>query len=285
MSVPQYIVDTVADRQDQPSSGDWLARATGHEATGFLMSFAMHAALLLASLLLVFTELPTGRRVAPIIVTESDRPPTPVLEPLSLELIAPPEADRPDSAVKDFAALNVTEAEIAASEPLTIVRPEGGQADVHGSEVGPADNDWPTEVPRNAVRAGSFLAWWIPEVKRYGERVEPGQLPRQGQKYFIHLQLRMPPGRGDYPLSDLSGEIVGTDGYRQPIPERAYVTGGDGKLKRAPPRLSAESGVVEVVFEVGGAGKSGIRDIITVRSELLGEQQILTLEFVPDEFR
>jgi hypothetical protein len=188
-----------------------------------------------------------------------------------------------DSPLEAFAAARVTDAltEMAALDPLRGL--QGGNDVVRSSDTILSDIEWPEEVPANAVQAGSFLAWWIPKVQRFGEVVEAGQLPRAGQDYHIHLQVRMPDGRESLPLSDLSGEIIGTDGYRQRIPDRAYVDDGNGALTRAPRELPVRGQIVEVVFRVDGAGQSGIKDKITIRSELLNEEQVLTLEFTPRE--
>jgi hypothetical protein len=64
-------------------------------------------------------------------------------------------------------------------------------------------------APKNAVTKGSFTAWTVPED------------PEPGQDYVIVIEIKLPEKVRRYPLKDLSGMVVGTDGWRQAIPGKS----------------------------------------------------------------
>lgn len=258
----------------------WVLRATGREATGFAMSFAIHSALLLALSLTVLTQLQPSRPASLRIETLAQ--PESLAEDASREITL----ERPHPAGREPSTFHSTQPprlepsnlmEQALSEVWPGTSRGGGQAAARAASGGAAFN-----LPPNAVQAGNFAAWWIPLAQRYGEVVEPGQLPRIGQNYHIHVQIQIPVGRGSFRVDDLTGEIIGTDGYKQLIPDRAWVYGDDGQLTRATGRLlPVRDRIVEIVFKVTASDKAGVRDTIRIRSRLLNEEQLLTLEFQP----
>ena len=152
-----------------------------------------------------------------------------------------------------------------------------------GGGIGPV-------VPGNAVRKGSFTAWTVPTFginysKRFGEPdPKPGDSPRPGQPYHIIIQMKIPRGKTTYALaSDLTGKIVGTDGYRQRIPENTLVLGADGKTFVQPRgSIRVKNGLVHIQVFVPGAERL-VKDTIEISSKMLKEEQ--TLELVFDETR
>ncbi len=151
----------------------------------------------------------------------------------------------------------------------------GGDGDGVGAGVAAGMRQF---APGNAVRKGSFAAWTTPIAERYGEKPEPGDSPRPGQPYLITIQLEVPRGRKTYLLKDLSGEVVGTDGYRQKIPDKAFVLSKDGKLTRPQTTIRVVDGTVQIVIRVPGA-QALVKDTIEVASKLLKEEQTLELVF------
>ena len=137
--------------------------------------------------------------------------------------------------------------------------------------------------PKNAVRKGSFTAWTIPIAQRFGEKPQAGDSPRPGQPYFIAIQVKLPERRRTYKVSDLSGKIVGTDGYVQLIPAMAYVQERDGKITRANVGrlLPIVDGVAQILIKVPGA-EALVKDTIAIKSRTLKEEQTLLLVFGED---
>ena len=126
-----------------------------------------------------------------------------------------------------------------------------------------------------AVSAGSFTAWTVPED------------PRPGQDYMIVIRVKVPDGTRSYRVSDLSGQIVGTDGYvlRVPIdsnPSRADRTKTERAGRLVPvksrDRLRVVKGHVQLMVDVPGAA-SLTRDSIQLKSKMLKEEQKLEIVF------
>ncbi|MCA8988809.1 MAG: hypothetical protein KDA78_14260 [Planctomycetaceae bacterium] len=116
-------------------------------------------------------------------------------------------------------------------------------------------------VPPNTktFSKGSFTVWTVPND------------PKPGQDYKIMILVKLPSRVERYRATDLAGIVIGTDGYRQPIP--------GPELRRGNVYLPIEK--QQVLFppiEVPGAA-SRVRDTIEVRSTTLKEQQRIQIEF------
>jgi hypothetical protein len=131
------------------------------------------------------------------------------------------------------------------------------------------------QVPKSglAVTKGSFTAW-----------AEPSQ-PAPGESYLIIIEIRLPDDVKHYKLSDLSGEVRGTDTYFQKIPWDREAPGAsavsfESGLKVIDSRTSVpvRRQKVQLVVKVPGAAKL-VRDTIRIRSRRLQEDQRLTLVF------
>ena len=109
-------------------------------------------------------------------------------------------------------------------------------------------------APKNAVTKGSFTVWTVPED------------PEPGQDYVIVIEIKLPEKVQRYPLKDLSGMVVGTDGWRQAIPGKSQ-----GFARVVDHRTQLE-------IRVPGAPRL-VRDTIRIRSRILKEQQVLTIVF------
>ena len=136
--------------------------------------------------------------------------------------------------------------------------------------------------PGNAVSKGRFAAWTIP-IARAGEvPPKPGDAPKPKQPYFIVVQLQLPDHYRTYPITDLYGQIEGTDGYRQKIPEPRYTFyyDLDSKLQQVTrrSRLPVRDHTVQVLIRVPGA-QGGVNDEIELGAKRLDESETLTIEF------
>lgn len=105
-----------------------------------------------------------------------------------------------------------------------------------------------------AVTKGSFTAWTVPED------------PAPGQDYLIVIQIKLPNHIKEYPSKDLSGKVVGTDGYHQLIPGRA------------PEFLPLKEQQTQIAIHVPGADRL-VKDMIVIESRRLKERQVLEIVF------
>lgn len=129
-----------------------------------------------------------------------------------------------------------------------------GQQD--GGELPGSGGQLQFSMPKSgkAVRKGSFTAWTVPED------------PKPGESYLIIIQIQLPSATRRYPRSDLSGMVIGTDGYEQVIPESAAGY------------LPVHDGMTQLVVKVPGA-YALVRDSIRIESKLLKEKQSLEIVF------
>lgn len=124
-----------------------------------------------------------------------------------------------------------------------------------------------------AVTKGSFTAWTDPAH------------PKPGDFYQIIIEMRLPDRLNRYRLTDLSGRVVGTDGYTQRLPydqrkpNAARVTGG------AEPETVKRNTAVELIgnklqlaIKVPGAPRL-VKDRIFIKSRRLHEDQEIVLVF------
>lgn len=109
-------------------------------------------------------------------------------------------------------------------------------------------------VPAYAITRGSFSVWTDPK--------DP--VPRR--PYDIIIQVQLPKSVTQYRLRDLSGDVHGTDGYYKAI-----------KFKTSD-RKGVKDGAVQIAVPIPGAAQL-IKDTIRIRSELLNEEQTITIEF------
>ncbi len=112
------------------------------------------------------------------------------------------------------------------------------------------------QMPARVFTKGSFTVW-----------TEPND-PKPGERYNIIVEIKLDKNVKRYPLRDLSGFVVGTDGYKQNFggpTEAGYV---DVKNNRA--RLQATT--------VPGASQL-VKDVITVKSKILEEKQEIEIIF------
>jgi hypothetical protein len=210
---------------------------------------------------------------------------------LSLEPLLPAAGDAPSMTMATVDAVAAAANTSTRGNPLGTPgsAPETGLGGGSGNGFGGGDGDGFLRLPRGAVTAGSFAAWTVPQgIDNAGRRIrerggqpgEPGESPLEGERYLIVIRIKLPANRATYSLSDLSGSVVGTDKYRQVIPEGVFLLAKDGRLEK-PPRhgkLDVKDRSIEIAMLVPGAERL-VRDTIEVKSKLLNETQKMTLEF------
>jgi hypothetical protein len=210
---------------------------------------------------------------------------------LSLEPLMPAAGDAPSNTM---ATVDVVAAASTSNVRGNPFGTPGGAAETglgggSGDGFGGGDGDGFLRLPRGAVTAGSFAAWTVPQGvdnahrpirERKGRPGEPGESPLEGEEYWIVIRIKLPANRATYSLNDLSGQVVGTDKYRQVIPDGVYVLTKDGRLEK-PPRhgkLDVKNRTLDIVMRVPGAERL-VKDTIELKSKLLSETQRMTLEF------
>lgn len=125
-----------------------------------------------------------------------------------------------------------------------------------------------------AVTKGSFTAFTIPAH------------PEPRQAYSIVIEIRLKDNVRQYRVSDLSGEVRGSDNYVQKLPfdSRAPMASGfpasDRKITplTGATILDVVNNRVQIIVKVPGAARL-VRDEIHIRSKKLREEQEITLIF------
>lgn len=190
-----------------------------------------------------------------------DETPVAVIQP-NLEIVeneqetdaAADSASLPDFVVPDNSQPQsesaLLDAVAALARTVTKSKPKNGKQ--KGSAEG--ESTTPVDQPQHAVSAGSFSVWTEPEN------------PAPGEPYRIIIQLRVPEGTKKYPVNDLEGIVVGSDGYRKLIPGtlRGFLPIRDGHVRLEVPIVSADENV---------------EDTVQIRSRILREAQRLQLKF------
>lgn len=150
-----------------------------------------------------------------------------------------------------FSAATVVDSDSMASVDDLLA---GGAGD--GDQVGDGESDLMKGIkaPEWAVVQGSFTVWTEPK--------DP--MPRK--PYDIIIQIKLPSTVKQYKLTDLSGFVEGTDGYRKLI---KYKTTDRARVKE---------GIAQIAVRIPG-GALLVKDVIDIRSRLLKEQQRIEIEF------
>ena len=125
-----------------------------------------------------------------------------------------------------------------------------------------------------AVTKGSFTAFTIPAT------------PEPLKPYRIVIEVRLPGDVNKYRVSDLKGEVIGTDGYKQFLPydkampsaARAPAANGREVVLTSSSSIDVIKNRVQIIIVVPGA-RNLVKDRITIRSRRLREEQELTLTF------
>lgn len=129
------------------------------------------------------------------------------------------------------------------------------------------------KLPENAVTRGSFTAW-----------ADPAR-PAPRQAYWIYIEVKLPSNVGGYQVNDLSGRLVGTDGYTRGVgrDSRGALDGAFippwanlGTIPQDQFQVNAQT--ARIAVWVPGAEEL-VRDTVSIRSDLLNENQSLEIVF------
>lgn len=269
----------------------WRRRLLGEEGASYGVSLLVHLMILAIFAIPVIRHVTRQDPLVAAIVEDSAGGGSPFGLPdmISTELTPALPMSKPVSPSM-LPELDVTVSESQAVSQALLGTPEGegGKGTGAGAGVGSGEigNGMMQFVPKNAVRKGSFAAWTTPVFDDFYPRPfgapdpKPGDSPQPMQRYWITIQIKVPGDRKRYSVRDLTGEVIGTDGYRQAIPKGMFQLSKDGKLK---PLLEAGQvevvdGLVQFVVLVPGARRL-VKDTIVVKSKLLKEEQELKIEF------
>ena len=278
--LPQTVViHEPADESDEPNMGPVVAALTSASAVSFFSSATFHLLMfgtvaLLSPLLGLSWLLPTEETQPPLQAALGDE--DIMDDAAAFEFIA----DISDQFEKPTSSLDQLAAELQRSENGTLLT---AQDDVWKSVLGSKEND-PTEdgsgvllkVPESglAVTKGSFTAFTIPAN------------PKPREVYSIVIEVRLPDDVKEFRVSDLIGEVRGSDKYVQKIPydkDAPYAAGypvenAGIKVLNNSTVLQVEKNRVQIIVKVPGAARM-VKDVIKIRSRKLKEEQELTLVF------
>jgi hypothetical protein len=292
VNAPQLVPPAVSAQPPEEST-DWFTklreRLLGDQGASYGVSLLVHVVILAVFAVPVIQHVTREEPLIASIVEESAGGGSPFGLPdmVNTELApAKPLVNSPAQlAVPDLAA----DESLAVSKAL-LGTPEGqgGQGTGTGAGIGAGDvgNGMMQFVPKNAVRKGSFAAWTTPVFsngyqRKFGEpEPKPGDSPHPMQPYWITIQIQVPGDRTRFPIRDLVGEVIGTDGYRNVIPRHTFVLDKEGQLQPLVGKQTVPviDGFVQFVVQVPGARKL-VKDTIVIKSKLLKEEQALEIVF------
>jgi hypothetical protein len=151
------------------------------------------------------------------------------------------------------------EPEEQETTPFTEENPEA-EEDLGEETVVPENPPEDVKLPENTIVKGSFRVWTVP--------ADPEPL----MAYDIYIDIKLPSNASDYSKDDLSGAVVGTDGYQQPIGRDALSMGIKSQ------RFESFQGRATLIISVPGA-LNLVKDTIDIRSDLLNESQNIEIVF------
>lgn len=191
---------------------------------------------------------------------------TPEIEPETFDMSVAEPVMQPESKAETAATAPVAipktfsemaEESLAISDSILqqIGEQESSDAgDITSEDTSAEQSHSPPATPPGSVSEGSFSVWTEPEY------------PNPGEPYRIIVQIQLPPKTKSYHLRDINGVVVGSDGYRKPIPG----------ANQGP--LPIVDGCVRLVIPIVSADEN-VKDTIFIRSKLLKETQKLLIEF------
>lgn len=269
VKVPKLNTDVESPEDETVTLTDSLA---SYDALSVYFSFAFHlAALGIALLVLWLLDMLYLQAFVPVdpiraaLADETILNEEPLMEIQPLEVEPPAAQEVPEDSAVSIAKA-ISEESLQSAQVLDMVTGSKGTDGAQGLNV------W---LPKgaNAVTKGSFTAWTTPEH------------PAEGQPYSIVIEVKLPQRVKIYRLTDLSGKVVGSDNYTQRLPwdsvrgtwpsmmkdDRVYRVGRNERIR-------VKDNKIQTIIRVPGAQRL-VRDQISVRSELLKEEQAIELRF------
>lgn len=228
----------------------WARRLLNYSLTSYGLSLLIHlAALVVLSFWFFSTNLPQGLQLFGGL---ANAPEDQLILDTALSTV-----DNTPAARIDMAPIDALTQSAVGFDPLDAAASakEGTGDNPDGEGVAMPS----VGVPSFAITKGSFSVWTEPKD------------PKPRQNYYIIVHIKLPPNQTVYPSSDLTGEVIGTDGYRLII-QRAI------KEADTPARIKVKNNGVQLKIFVPGAERL-VRDEIRVNSRVLKEKQTIEIEF------
>ena len=224
------------------------------DAVGFGSSLGVH---LLILLVLWFWLLPQIPKDEPMIVSSmGNNSEGPLFEDIPDLEIEVTEINR------DVPTLTVDSASQALSVNSLLAVAGGTAGEGNSSGVG-----FPRPGSGRVFSKGSFTAWTIPDD------------PEPYKPYLIIIQVRLPNSITKYSQNDISGQLVGDDGYETPIGSWR-----GGRISRQGENFDKkyygdfDMAAKQFVIKIPG-GKQKVKDRIEIESNILKEKQVIIIEF------
>ncbi|MCH7686302.1 MAG: hypothetical protein IH899_06435 [Planctomycetes bacterium] len=243
-----------------------IRRLAGFAATGYGVSLLFHVVMLILFSLFILPHALDNR--FQINATEGEREGA---EDKLVELVDT-RLDFPSKTLDSMSPINLMPIPLPTHDSARVIetiqqRIDAGLGDFDGEDGGGA---FPGggKKGKNAVTKGSFTAWTVPDD------------PRPGQPYFIFIEVNLPKKIRRYDSKDLTGHVIGTDGYTTPI---GYYGGGritpEGRWheRRYYGRFNRRK--KQLVIPIPAAREALVEDTIKVRSKVLKEEQSLKIVF------
>lgn len=264
----------------------WSERLWGPEGASYTVSLIIHIALIV---ILAIPIIHGPSQEVSIVTTIRDSDDTSETWQIGSIIEAPQLTQQKSMTADELLAPRVDES--APYEPIPenaaiaeAAASPGDQDGMDSSDLAGAVGGYLLKEPENAVKAGRFAVFSRPVIRSVRDVAvefgEPGDAPLAGMNYFIVIQIQVGEKRKTFPIGDLIGNVVGTDGYRQKFPQNVYYLDDEGipqKINRSKP-IKVVNGVVQLLMEVPGA-KADVRDNIYLKSKMLKEEQNLQLIF------
>ena len=260
--------------EDEPDNRDWVEKAVdwlrGVAAESYGASLIVHVVLLFCMSLYIM-ELYDDNEAVSLTASESNSLPTEFNEIVALQLDTAGNAD--ETELPQNQTLPLQTDLIATSDAAIDLAKYAGNGD---GQDGENSDGMLFAMPSGGqvVSAGSFSAWTVPK--------DPGP----GEDYKIVIMVKVPEKRTLYPISDLSGEVIGTDGFSLEIPFGKFRERYGARIQsrgrlafpRRNDRVRVVEGNVQIVVDIPGASRL-VKDTIEVKSRMLKEDQTLEIEF------
>ncbi len=260
--------------EEEPDNRDWLQKTIdwlrGVAAESYGASLIVHAILLFCMSLYIF-KLHDDNNSISLVASESNSLPTEFNEIVALQLDTAGNAE--ETELPQNQTLPLQTDLIATSDAAIDLAKYAGSGE---GQDGEDSSGMLFAMPSGGqvVSAGSFSAWTVPK--------DPGP----GEDYKIVIMVKVPEKRTLYPISDLSGEVIGTDGFRLEIPFGKFRDRYGTRIQsrgllafpRRNDRVRVVDGSVQIVVDIPGATRL-VKDTIEVKSRMLDEDQTLEIEF------
>ena len=260
------------DENSSHRGDSWLRRAWHSFLAVMLASYGISAILhllLLGAFSLIVWHSQGGSSFSTLLGV-SDAEGEELLDPQSFEISAGSDGAEEMAPVIQTVPIDMPQplAPAIDSAPVELPGIADGAGEDEKDQAG-SGSDSHFAMPRGGavVREGSFAAWTVPAD------------PRVGQNYAIIVEVTLPEGTENYGRADLSGRLIGSDGYKIRIPNGLEFDGLTWHRPMRLPQFHRAQDVARIVFFVRGSNQALVHDTIQIHSRILDESQELEITF------